>query len=221
MIIDEKEIEFDSAVKNQKQKSILTRSPNREKSIDNEEIKDSNTLNNYSNNIFYRPDDKIKMKIQKKSTFVKNNYDLYNYQIDTKTIAYYLSIYGSLCCVKKAKNINEESRIIKEMLGNFLELLDINTYLKINKDIELMKYLFINQDENILIGILEKPSISKKKASLFQMMTTLKQNTLEKKKTEEFWKQFSQLLYQKDKNEFERKLCYLVCSEISDLIEVK
>ena len=161
------------------------------------------------------------MKIQKKSAFVKNNYSLYNYKIDTKKIAYYLSIYGSLCCTKKAKNINEESRIIKEMLDDFLELLDINTYLKINKDIEWMKYLLINQDENILIEILEKLSISKKKASLFQMITTLKQNVHEKKKTEEFWKQFSQLLYQKDKNEFERKLCYLVCSEISDLIEVK
>ena len=218
-IDDKQSIKFNSNIK--KKSSVLRKDSNTNNIIDADFKKNSSIFNNYSNNNILPTEDKNAIQKQRKRTFIKNNFNIFNYQIDARKIAYYLGLYGSLCCVKKTNYTDEESRVIKGVLENFLELLDINNYLKNNKDIELMKYLLINQDEDILIGLLEKPCISRKKVSLFQIMTTLNKNAKEKKKTEEFWKRFSELLYQKDKNEFEKKLCYLVCSEINDLIAIK
>ena len=220
-IIDDKKIEFDSHAK--KKKKILKRNANTDATMETDINKDTIIQSNYNNidSKILRAEDKLGMDNQRKRTFIKNNFNIFNYQIDAKKMAYYLGLYGSLCCVKKTNYTDEESRVIKGVLENFLELLDINNYLKNNKDIELMKYLLINQEEDILVGLLEKPSISRRTISLFQMMTTLKKGPKEKRKTEEFWKRFSELIYKKDKNEFERKLCYLVCSEINDLTAVK
>ena len=202
-------------------KPILRKRLALNKSIDSDRNKNNSNINNYSSNTILHFDDKVKMRIQHQRTFVKNNYNVFNFQVDAKKIAYYLGFYGCLFCVKKTTCNDQESREIKEVLESFLELLDINNYLKMNKDIELIKYLLISQDEDILMGFLERPSIPRKKANLFKMMTNINKDIKEKKKTEEFWKKFSNLLYQKDKSEFEKKLCYLVCSEINDLIAIK
>ena len=216
-IIDDQKSDYDSSTK--QRKSILTYNLNKNNETRN--IKDTSALNNFSNNNILRPEDKIKIQIQGEEIFAKNNFNIFNYQVDARKIAYYLGLYKYLCCIKKTNHTDEERRVIKETLENFLELLDITNFLKKNKDIELMKYLLINKNEDILMELLEKPSIYVKKNSLFQIMTALKKGSKEKKKTEEFWKRFSELIYKKDKNEFERKLCYLVCSEINDLMVIK
>lgn len=127
-------------------------------------------------------------------------------------------LFVMICPILSWKKLKKKNSLFKKGKDKLFFQLDVLNYLKHMQLLDILNYILLNNEENIIVQFLSKPSISlAQKKDIQDKLNSV--NSINLKEADELFFATKQLFEKKEKSPMEKRLLKLTKGEVGILIQ--